>query len=206
VCGAAIEHYAGLVTYDAHTFVDKNKDVLLLNLMELWEGSTNPLMRVIYNEDAQVTSPAASKASAQSQASQFKSQVSWRVSCTAVRRAHAPCPAGVTACWVVCSFVRSLCWQLETLMETLKQTTPHFVRCVKPNDMKRPDCFDANSCLQQLRYAGVFDAVKIRQRGYPFRWTHEVFFKRYRACGEAAKMFGRHLGPGVSYLAQCKQV
>jgi len=34
-------------------------------------------------------------------------------------------------------------------------------------------------CLQQLRYAGVFEAVRIRQTGYPFRYTHQNFLKRY---------------------------
>ena len=70
------------------------------------------------------------------------------------------------------------CGQLDSLMETLNSTRPHYVRCIKPNEVKRYDFFDANSCLQQLRYAGVFQAVTIRQRGFPFRWPHEQFFKR----------------------------
>ena len=68
--------------------------------------------------------------------------------------------------------------QLEKLMATLNQTQPHYVRCVKPNNSKKAELFDPHICLLQLRYAGVFEAVKIRQQGFPFRWTHEVFFKR----------------------------
>ena len=34
--------------------------------------------------------------------------------------------------------------------------------------------------LEQLRFAGVFEAVEIRKKGYPFRHSHEVFFKTYR--------------------------
>ncbi len=91
-------------------------------------------------------------------------------------------------------------------METLNSTQPHYVRCVKPNDKKKPDTFDANNCLQQLRYAGVFQAVTIRQRGFPFRWTHEAFFKRYRACGDAGSVFGRHIPPSPQYLLLAQKV
>lgn len=73
--------------------------------------------------------------------------------------------------------------QLDALMETLRATEPHFIRCMKPNDAKEKDRLDAPMCLQQLRYAGVFEAVKIRQLGFPFRWTHDAFFKRYRMIG-----------------------
>ena len=69
--------------------------------------------------------------------------------------------------------------QLDELMKTLNQTEPHYIRCVKPNDDKLAGVFRGLMCLQQLRYAGVFEAVKIRQQGYPFRYTHEDFVKRY---------------------------
>ena len=73
--------------------------------------------------------------------------------------------------------------QLDSLMTTLFQTQPQYIRCVKPNQLKVKELFDAPICLQQLRYAGVFEAVKIRQQGFPFRWTHQVFYTRYRILG-----------------------
>ena len=92
-------------------------------------------------------------------------------------------------------------------MNTLNETDPHYVRCIKPNDDKKSDLFRAKDCLDQLRYAGVFEAVKIRQQGFPFRWTHEVFFKRYRACGEAYKVFPRLMrGGGFRYADLSKKV
>jgi hypothetical protein len=77
---------------------------------------------------------------------------------------------------------------------------------VKPNGDKAKDKFDPIMCLEQLRYAGVFQAVTIRQQGYPFRWTHEVFFKRYRACGEAGAVFRRHVAMTSSYADMCQKV
>ena len=65
--------------------------------------------------------------------------------------------------------------QLNSLMETLNKTEPHYIRCIKPNSVKRPasEVFEGMNVLRQLRYAGVFEAVEIRQTGYPFRMTHE---------------------------------
>ena len=70
--------------------------------------------------------------------------------------------------------------QLTSLMTVLNETSPLYIRCIKPNSEKRSDLFDAPMSLQQLRYAGVFEAVSIRKQGYPFRYLHEDFFKRYR--------------------------
>ncbi len=42
--------------------------------------------------------------------------------------------------------------QLTALEQTLLATTPHYVRCVKPNKRKRPNDFDAPMILDQLLY------------------------------------------------------
>lgn len=41
--------------------------------------------------------------------------------------------------------------QLQALMETLNSTEPHYVRCVKPNSANRPQIFENQSVLHQLR-------------------------------------------------------
>ena len=55
--------------------------------------------------------------------------------------------------------------QLKSLMETIGLTTPSYVRCIKPNSIKKPNVLEAKLTLEQLRYAGVFQAVTIRQTG-----------------------------------------
>jgi hypothetical protein len=52
--------------------------------------------------------------------------------------------------------------QLRTLMETLTATAPHYVRCLKPNVLKLPSVFDTDMVLNQLRYAGMMETIKIR--------------------------------------------
>mmetsp|Transcript_5283 Transcript_5283/g.18772 ORF Transcript_5283/g.18772 Transcript_5283/m.18772 type:complete len:1168 (+) Transcript_5283:321-3824(+) len=70
--------------------------------------------------------------------------------------------------------------QLAALMVVVNATRPLYVRCVKPNAAKKPRKFAALPCVEQLTYAGVFEAVEIRKAGYPFRLTHARFAARYR--------------------------
>uniref|UniRef100_A0A8B9CU24 Myosin VB n=1 Tax=Anser brachyrhynchus TaxID=132585 RepID=A0A8B9CU24_9AVES len=69
---------------------------------------------------------------------------------------------------------------LHLLMETLNATTPHYVRCIKPNDEKLPFKFDAKRAVQQLRACGVLETIRISAAGFPSRWTYHDFFNRYR--------------------------
>lgn len=41
--------------------------------------------------------------------------------------------------------------QLQSLMETLNSTEPHYIRCVKPNNALRPAIFENANIIQQLR-------------------------------------------------------
>jgi len=70
--------------------------------------------------------------------------------------------------------------QLQALEVRTNATFPRYVRCIKPNAFKKPQLFNAPLCLQQLRFAGVFEAVAIRKLGFPFRHTHEHFFTYFK--------------------------
>lgn len=41
--------------------------------------------------------------------------------------------------------------QLQSLLETLSATEPHYIRCVKPNNVLKPAIFENSNVLQQLR-------------------------------------------------------
>jgi hypothetical protein len=70
--------------------------------------------------------------------------------------------------------------QLNGLMKLLYDCEPWYIRCVKSNHLKKANVFENQMCLDQLRYSGVFEAVKIRKTGYPFRFTHRAFASRFR--------------------------
>ena len=59
--------------------------------------------------------------------------------------------------------------QLSALMATLSTMEPHYVRCIKPNNVLLPSEFDNKLVLQQLRCGGVLEAVRISCAGYPSR-------------------------------------
>ncbi|XP_045081438.1 unconventional myosin-X isoform X1 [Coregonus clupeaformis] len=69
---------------------------------------------------------------------------------------------------------------LHSLMATLSVSNPFFVRCIKPNNEKNPSVFDPEVVLNQLRYSGMLETVKIRRAGFPVRRTFKEFFSRYQ--------------------------
>ncbi|XP_069898312.1 unconventional myosin-X isoform X2 [Dipodomys merriami] len=69
---------------------------------------------------------------------------------------------------------------LHSLMATLSASNPFFVRCIKPNTQKMPDQFDQAVVLNQLRYSGMLETVRIRKAGYAVRRPFQDFYKRYK--------------------------
>ncbi|XP_031658242.1 unconventional myosin-X [Oncorhynchus kisutch] len=68
---------------------------------------------------------------------------------------------------------------LHSLMNTLSASNPFFVRCIKPNMNKNANMFDPEVVLNQLRYSGMLETVKIRRAGFPVRRTFTDFYSRY---------------------------
>jgi myosin-3 len=69
---------------------------------------------------------------------------------------------------------------LDDLMEMLNAATPHFIRCIKPNMVKKPNTFNSEFTQTQLNYTGVLETTKIRKLGYPLRVSFADFVDRYR--------------------------
>ncbi|KAE8725823.1 Myosin-9 [Hibiscus syriacus] len=69
--------------------------------------------------------------------------------------------------------------QLQSLMETLNSTEPHYIRCVKPNNKLKPAIFENINVMQQLRCGGVLEAIRISMAGYPTRRPFFEFINRF---------------------------
>ncbi|XP_073150991.1 myosin-17-like [Henckelia pumila] len=69
--------------------------------------------------------------------------------------------------------------QLQSLMETLSSTEPHYIRCVKPNSVLKPAIFENLNIIQQLRCGGVLEAIRISCAGYPTRRSFDEFLLRF---------------------------
>ena len=65
--------------------------------------------------------------------------------------------------------------QLSQLVELLDDAHCSFVRCLKPNSEASPDAFHATQVAEQLRCAGVLEAVQVSRTGYPIRLPFDHF-------------------------------
>lgn len=135
-----ISHYAGKVNYQTETFIDKNRDYVVVEHCNLLASSRCPFIAGLFPPLPEESSRSSYKFS--SVATRFKQQ-------------------------------------LQALMETLSSTEPHYIRCVKPNSLNKPNRFENSSILHQLRCGGVLEAVRISLAGYPTRKTYHEFVDRF---------------------------
>ncbi|XP_078139376.1 unconventional myosin-IXAa-like [Centroberyx gerrardi] len=68
---------------------------------------------------------------------------------------------------------------LNKLMETLGQSEPYFVKCIRSNAEKLPLRFSDSLVLRQLRYTGMLETVRIRQSGYSIKYTFQDFVRHF---------------------------
>jgi len=69
--------------------------------------------------------------------------------------------------------------ELLKLRKFIETTDLHFIRCIKPNDQNIPNAFNINRVLEQLKYNGVIEAVRVARSGYPIRFGHKEFMDIY---------------------------
>nr|XP_046196868.1 unconventional myosin-IXAa-like [Oncorhynchus gorbuscha] len=84
-------------------------------------------------------------------------------------------------------------------METLGQSEPYFVKCIRSNAEKLPLRFNEGLVLRQLRYTGMLETVRIRQSGYSIKYTFQDFIRHFRVLlpeGTSATQegIGQYLG------------
>jgi len=64
-------------------------------------------------------------------------------------------------------------------MTNLKQTHPHFVRCIIPNEIKTGGVLDSHLVMHQLTCNGVLEGIRICRKGFPNRMIYSEFKQRY---------------------------
>ncbi|KAF8054005.1 hypothetical protein N665_1356s0009 [Sinapis alba] len=146
-----VVHYAGEVTYETTGFLEKNRDLLHLDSIQLLSSCSCHLPQafassMLIQSEKPVVGPLHKAGGADSQrlsvATKFKGQ-------------------------------------LFQLMQRLGNTTPHFIRCIKPNNVQSPGLYEQGLVLQQLRCCGVLEVVRISRSGFPTRMSHQKFARRY---------------------------
>uniref|UniRef100_A0A667Z492 Myosin VAb n=1 Tax=Myripristis murdjan TaxID=586833 RepID=A0A667Z492_9TELE len=149
-----IHHFADKVEYQCEGFLEKNKDTVNEEQINVLKMSKFDLLLKLFEDDEKATTLSSSRSvvsrPGQSQRDNKKT--------------------------VGLQFRQSL----HLLMDTLNATTPHYVRCIKPNDHKSPFTMDPVRAVQQLRACGILETIRISAAGFPSRWTYQEFFSRYR--------------------------
>ncbi|XP_061540855.1 si:zfos-588f8.1 isoform X3 [Phycodurus eques] len=69
---------------------------------------------------------------------------------------------------------------LTKLLETLNRAEPFFIRCIRSNAEKKEMYLDEALVLQQLRYTGMLETVRIRRSGYGAKYTFQEFLEQFR--------------------------
>ncbi|XP_068131566.1 unconventional myosin-Va isoform X5 [Hyperolius riggenbachi] len=160
-----IKHFADKVEYQCEGFLEKNKDTVFEEQVKVLKASKFKLLTELFQDDEQTTSPTSTTSSGRTLLSR-----------TGLRKPKPDQASKEHKKTVGTQFRNSL----HLLMETLNATTPHYVRCIKPNDFKYPFTFDSKRAVQQLRACGVLETIRISAAGFPSRWTYQEFFSRYR--------------------------
>uniref|UniRef100_A0A4W6FBV1 Myosin VB n=1 Tax=Lates calcarifer TaxID=8187 RepID=A0A4W6FBV1_LATCA len=161
-----IIHFADKVEYQCEGFLEKNRDTVYEEQINILKASQFQLVADLFHDK---DDPPPSKSS--------------RVNVRAAK--SVPKVPNKDHRKTVGHQFRS---SLHLLMETLNATTPHYVRCIKPNDYKEAFSFDSRRAVQQLRACGVLETIRISAAGYPSRWTYPDFFNRYRVLMKKSDM------------------
>ncbi|XP_072803518.1 unconventional myosin-IXb isoform X2 [Vicugna pacos] len=69
---------------------------------------------------------------------------------------------------------------LNKLLEALGKAEPFFIRCIRSNAEKKELCFNDELVLQQLRYTGMLETVRIRRSGYSAKYTFQDFTEQFQ--------------------------
>ncbi|XP_061412085.1 unconventional myosin-Ib-like isoform X3 [Lethenteron reissneri] len=72
---------------------------------------------------------------------------------------------------------------VNALMKDLLIKNPNYIRCLKPNDRKSGSLFQDDLVLNQVRYLGLMENVRVRRAGYVFRQLYALCLHRYKMLG-----------------------
>lgn len=147
--GFILQHYAGKVEYKTDGWLDKNKDPLNENITRLLAASSDSYIADLFSDYLGEQDDSLSRIKGVTKKGAFRT----------VAQRHKE--------------------QLQSLMAQLYSTQPHFVRCIIPNNDKKPGKFDVKLILEQLRCNGVLEGIRICRAGFPNRLLFADFRQRY---------------------------
>merc|ERR1711887_250930 len=154
----AISHYAGIVSYNVTNWLEKNKDPVNDSVVEVFKSTSSCILLVHLWRDHPGQPTTAPKEEGK-------------------KKKKGGCGKTVSSVYLV---------SLGELMTTLYSCEPHFVRCLVPNNHKKPGEVEPPLIMHQLTCNGVLEGIRICMRGFPNRMMYPDFKMRYACLGEDA--------------------
>lgn len=166
-----IKHYAGDVIYCAFNFVTKNMDTLPTDLSDCAGLSSNAIIAKELSNDTMINKEESKNSGVSALKSRFQRGPPKR------RKSN------IAAATVWTKYKG----QLVSLMENLKKTQSRYIRCIKPNEMKKPLIMQHIPTVEQLRCAGVIAAITISRSAFPNNLPNDVVIDRFKSLWPAGK-------------------
>merc|ERR1711962_1015081 len=153
----AISHYAGIVSYNVTGWLEKNKDPVNDSVVEIFKSTSSvPLLVHLWRDH-----PGQPQTWAKEEGKKKKKGGGGKT---------------VSSVYLV---------SLVDLMNTLYSCEPHFVRCLVPNNHKKPGEAEPPLIMHQLTCNGVLEGIRICMRGFPNRMLYPDYKMRYACLGQA---------------------
>nr|XP_022343398.1 unconventional myosin-XVI-like isoform X4 [Crassostrea virginica] len=175
-----VVHYAGVVKYDLIGVLEKNRDTLPNAVLCTMKTSDSLLVKELFQSRMSRTGSLApstrqqrSRKSRQSPFDFFKklkAGKSKKKTVTPVVPYEKKGPSTMAY-----HFKNSL----SDLMTRIQASSPHIIRCVRPNIHRMPLHFIPDYVLAQLRYTGITETIKIKKHGYCSRLKFRDFLVVY---------------------------
>uniref|UniRef100_A0A8C5CMK9 Myosin VB n=1 Tax=Gadus morhua TaxID=8049 RepID=A0A8C5CMK9_GADMO len=165
-----IIHFADKVEYQCEGFLEKNRDTVYEEQINILKASKFQMVADLFLEK---------KESSSSTPGSKTSRINVRSAKTVPKT-----PNKEHRKTVGHQFRSSL----QLLMETLNATTPHYVRCIKPNDEKMSFVEEENSAQNTYLSCRCFLLLIVTTNLCVPRWTYQDFFNRYRVLMKRADM------------------
>ena len=187
--GFQLAHFHSIVQYSAHGFVSKNRDVLSAPLTAAVERQSDRLWTALVGASATATVATDSLAAAVV-TPPLRIGLSSAVGAPAAGTTLLPLRGARAGARGPASLSEGHRARLASLLTSLDpRGTPvdapdagvhnFFIKCIKPNDVMRPDSFHGGYVLRQLRMLGVLQAVALIKQGFPHRIAYTEIHSRY---------------------------
>merc|ERR1719483_658582 len=151
----ACSHYAGIVSYNVTSWLEKNADPVNDTVVDVLKQGSNALMVYLWREHPgqPLVNPEEDPTKKKKKGGSSKT---------------------VSSVYLV---------QLGELMGILHATEPHFIRCIVPNTHKQPLMVETELIMQQLTCNGVLEGIRVCMLGFPNRMLYADFKMRYAILG-----------------------